>query len=104
MYMLFTRQPSLNMRNSGSLSLNLGRRLMSVINYSVCVFCTLCRHNTALQGLNLEDNRIGDAGAAAIGEGLGYDDCSHQTCSSVFARHSSLNLRDSGSFSLIDGA
>ena len=76
---------------------------MSVINYSVCVFCTLCRHNTALQGLNLEDNRIGDAGAAAIGEGLGYDDCSRQTCSSVFARHSFLNLRDSGSLSLIYG-
>ncbi len=32
------------------------------------------RHNTCLQTLELGDNNIDDAGAAAIGEGLRYDD------------------------------
>ncbi len=32
------------------------------------------RHNTCLQTLNLYSNQIGAAGAAAIGEGLRYDD------------------------------
>ena len=32
------------------------------------------RHNTCLQTLNLDNNQIGAAGAAAIVEGLRYDD------------------------------
>ena len=41
---------------------------------SLGVFGGFLRHNTSLQQLDLHQNQIGDAGAAAIGEGLRYAD------------------------------
>ena len=41
---------------------------------SLGVFGGFRRHNTSLQQLGLGGNQIGDAGAAAIGQGLRYAD------------------------------
>ena len=45
---------------------------------SLGVFGGFRRHNTSLQKLDLQRNQIGDAGAAAIWEGLRYADGSER--------------------------
>ena len=46
---------------------------------SLGVFGGFRRHSTSLQQLDLQGNQIGDAGAAAIGEGLRYADGSERS-------------------------